>query len=83
MWKRWPRCCPTLYVWRERHLVGLAPIEVFALGIDNRAEVLRADARQPHDHRGGDAGGVEEHRRARVERAVTGGRVLQSWSALH
>jgi len=27
-------------VWRQRHLVGLAPIQVFALGVHKRADVL-------------------------------------------
>ena len=58
----------------ERDLVGLGAIEILALGIHERAKVLRTDVRQTHAHGGRDTGGVNKHRRPRVQRAVAGGR---------
>src|SRR5208337_1850082 len=46
---------------RKRDLVGLAAVEILALGIHEGGEVLRADVRQTHDHRRRNARGVEEH----------------------
>ena len=37
---------------RQRHLVGLAAVEAFFVGIHEAHEILRADAGQPHDHAG-------------------------------
>ena len=54
---------------RQVNLVGLAPVEGIALGINVGAGVLRTFPDHFRGHRGRDPGGIEEEARVSVEEA--------------